>query len=609
MSIIYLSSNDQRPQNFCNDFPSQINLGSNAEISLIGYSGVVKGEDTDVVDDIHITIMEGINDTMTVYRGKIAAATSDKEVSYLSWNCRIPPGSYDPTQLADQIGVSLNNTEYLSQYKGGWTCKFDDITNPDSLWIQTGKARGATNVGENWISYNTGVSQLGIGGIPPVASNQLLSFVAGKPNCESFVCLKHAYIGDSGTPQGNTATSLGFEIEFTTVGAGYEQCQFSMGILPVESATRLTFRADENPIRGYVAPLIKDYIWDTTRPLDYNHDFAINSNGGEPTGFFSVGLVIGKTGLIGIIDTKSRGDNIKSTRDITWTATNLGAAGVKKLGISPRYNAGSGFPVFDLLADVGAGWVLLGSTPINEAGNNLYRNSTKLVYGVCVDPKFIDDGASPPAQLAVDITAKAMFVNGGGALAGCTEPVYLGFTPFPSEQHAATYFPSLDELARVGVVNKQNQSNSLGSTMGFLTQWEEQTGALALTTGFLGDTVLNVVEEIPLCPIIVTCPDLGARGYIGAAGGGGSQSQILGVCPISGAEVKDYAFSGQTKTNWIQLHNPNPIVITRLNIILKDSEGKEIQFLKPNFNVWLKFKCDYPKGRNQEVLSIGNRTY
>ena len=120
------------------------------------------------------------------------------------------------------------------------------------------------------------------------------------------------------------------------------------------------------------------------------------------------------------------------------------------------------------------------------------------------------------------------------------------------------------------------------------------------------DKLIDIIQEDELCPIIVTCPDLGARGYIGMAGGGGAQSQILGVCNTTGGVLTKYSFSGQNQENWVKLHNPNPITLTRLNIILKDSEGREIQFLEPNFNVWLKFKCDAPPCKHKEMLSIGN---
>ena len=520
MSIIYLSSNEQRPQNFTNNFPAQINLGSNAEISLIGYAGNLKGERS-TTEVEQITITRGLNDTFTVYRGDTTIGVNDKEVYYLPYNVTIPPRVYTPDELASTIQLELNYTEYLAQYDGGWTCKYDDVAQPGKMWIQSGKQRGSVNAGapSSWVSYLSGKEQPGT-----AADDTLEPFVVGEQNQPSFVCLAPGYMGDCGLPVASVTAASGFEIEFTTVGAGYEQCQFTMGVIPLSSATRLKINQEvDMEIPGSIVNE-NDYIWDAGIPIDTNLDFALTTNGvGMNVGAFTLGLTIRIDGQIGIVTTDLTGENPKETTSITWTATNLGAAGVKKLGVSPRYNTVSNFPVFEYLADVGAGWVSLGTIAMNEASCNLYRTTTRMAYGVTVNPDYIDDGATPPAQVALDITAKTMHVNGGGPISAATEDLYIGFTPWNTENPS----PTQDQLAQLGIVKQQDKSNGLGSVLGFLSIYQSVDKANTVAIGIVADDkLIDIIQEDELCPIIVTCPDLGARGYIGMAGGGGTISNF-----------------------------------------------------------------------------------
>jgi len=589
MSIIYLSSNNQRPQNFTNNFPAQINLGSNAEVSLIGYSGNLRGEPT-TDGPVSITITEGINDTLLFYHGKVQAGTALDQIYYLPQTIKVKPGVYTPAGLATQLQITLNYTENLDQFRGAWTASYDTVANPGKITITCGKMRAKPNAGapDGWIAYNTGIEQTST-----ALFDTLKPFVAGSTNCSSFICKDQAFTGDVVSQAiGSTVGSIGMEISFTTVGLGYDQCRFSCGYLPVSNACRA--EADGLPTSTTGGKIKLDF----SKPID-EEDFALTTNlVGESIGNFALGLVIREDGQIGkIVNRTGR----KEDRVITWTATNLGGPGLKKLGMSPRYSAN--YPVMEFMCDIGAGWVSLGTQAVNIAttGFNLYRIGN-LNCGVVVDPDYIDDGLSPAGQLAVDIKAETSH-EATGAFSAASEPFYLGFQPYPSEGSDNTSITK----NLIGIPKLQDTVNALGSTLGFLTNNVEVSQTVTATPGIISDDQLSqVLQEDELTPIIITCPDLGARGYIGMGGGGGTETQILGVANITGFNLNKNCFSGEVGENWIKLHNDHPINLTQLQIILKDSENREIQFLEPNFNVWLKFKCDAPVCGHKETLTIGN---
>ena len=110
MSIICLNSKGQSPQNFVNHFPQQIQLGPGAEISVIGYSGRLKGENsTEGVEQI--VIERGVNDTLIVYHGKTDIASDDRQRYYQPFPVILEEGTYTASAFATEIALSCNYFE------------------------------------------------------------------------------------------------------------------------------------------------------------------------------------------------------------------------------------------------------------------------------------------------------------------------------------------------------------------------------------------------------------------------------------------------------------------------------------------------------------------
>ena len=592
MSLITLTSSGQRSSNFRNDFPASINVGRNAELCLLGYSCHLGGEASNGAPiTFPLFITEDINDTMAFYRGTTTAGAATNQIYYNPVIVKLNAGQYSETELATEIQNKLNEAEYCDQYKGGWSCS----SAANIFTIKSGYRRAPVNSGGEWLCYSGQV-----GGVTNTAPNSIISPFQANNNRESFINLESGYIGDSTNTVGSLGACAGFETQFTTVGVGYKQCQFTIGCFPVTWATRCK-RNLQASNGGRNAPI----IWDGSRPINADVDFAYaKSDETEKIGYMAVGLTIRIDGQIGIVTTKLGQDgNPKgdANRLINWTVTNLGGAGPKKLGISPRYDLINNFPVMECMADVGAGWVSLGTIPMTiDNETDLYRITDKLQYGVVFDPDYIDDGANPPLQQAVDVTCLSIETgSASGGPANPTEDVTLISSPF------MTNISVTDTMFTAGLDTVSNKCNALSQQIGFLNDFLTEPLTSVLTTGFIGDDISTVTQMTNFGPIMVTCPDLGARGYVGGANG--AESQILGICNLQENFDEDNLMcSGSFQENWIKLHNSHPLTITHLNIILKDLNNVEVNYLEPSFNCWLKFRADAPKANNRETTSIGS---
>jgi len=451
-------------------------VGRNAEICLLGYSCHLGGEASSGAPvTFPIFISEDINDTMAFYRGDTSATALQRNIYYNPIIIKLDPGEYSETALAAEIQLQLNAAEYVDCYKNGWTC----TSAANVFTFTSGKLRAPPNTGGKWMCYSGQA-----GGVVNTAPNSVISPFQANNNRESFINLESGYIGDSTAVVGHLGTCVGFEVNFTTVGAGYEQCQFTMGTFPATWATRCKRNLQEKN-GGRNAPI----IWDGSRPINADIDFAYaKSDETEKVGYVAVGVTIRIDGQIGIVtsllgqDSNPKGSD---NREIDWTAVNIGAAGPKKLGISPRYDTVNNNPVMECMADIGAGWVSLGVIPMCidltvPTETDLYRVCDKIQYGVVYNPDFIDNGANPPIQQALDITCLSI-QTGTAAAAGpaaAREDILMISNPF-GENTAVT-----DIMVNAGCEVASNQCNALGQQIGFLNDFEEWGQSIITCTRF-----------------------------------------------------------------------------------------------------------------------------
>lgn len=592
MSIVYLSSDGQNPHNFTNQFAQGIQLGRGAEVSVMGYSGNLRNRQVDTSQPpTEMNIVEGINDAFTIYHGELDANTANKEAYYAPFLVKLDAGIYTPENLATEIARAINQYEYIDQYKYGWTCVWDGTTR--KFTIGCGKKRQPANGAGNWISYG-GEN----GGITPAAGQDTLipfTAVAGTAGVKraAFLDLKTGFIGDTTQAvAGVAAGSQGYEIGFTTTDTDYSKIQVSMGIVPEKRATR----CDRNMTGGLEDTMLTgksrdaNLIWNGNKPINSELDFAmVAPDEYEWVGFFGLGMCVGLDGRVGIIETKvgveSSNPKAPVNRVITWTATNIGGAGDKKLMMCPRYDAGAGnnYPVMDFLADVGAGFVLLATKPIGgiDSEINYYSNSVKLHYGVVFDIEYIN---------AAMVNAWVVKSQHSGLAAGVavdgTEDITIGWKPYGANDSLNNNI-----ITETGLLELQKQAN-ISDYLGFKGVYDKEF--TAFTTPFVSTEAITTNLELERInqPLIITSNDLTAKGYIGCgAAGMGAEAAILGVVRTNGQEA-DYGFSTDCKDNWIHLNNTSPIMLNSLNITLKDEYNREGTILEPNFNVWLKFRCN-----------------
>lgn len=590
MSIVYLSSNGQNPHNFTNQFAQGIQLGRGAEVSVMGYSGNLRNRQVDTGQPpTEMNIVEGINDAFTIYHGELDDNTDLKEAYYAPFLVKLDAGIYDPDNLATEIARAINQYEYIDQYKYCWTCTWSDTTR--KMTIGCGKKRQPANGSGNWVAYG-GEN----GGITPAPTQDTLIPFTAVPGTAgikrpAFLDLKTGFIGDTTQAVGGLAAgSQGYEIRFTTTDTDYSKIQVSMGIVPEKRATR----CDRNMTGGLEDTMLTgksrdaNLIWNGNKPINAELDFAmVAPNEYEWVGFFGLGMCVGLDGRVGIIETKvgveSSTPKSSVNRTITWTATNIGAAGNKKLMMCPRFNGGGAYPVMDFLADVGAGFVLLATKIIGGVGSegNYYSNSVKLHYGVVFDIEYVN---------AAMVNAWVVKSQHSGLAAGVatdpTEDTTIGWKPFGANNSLVN-----NVIRETGLLKLQEQSN-ISDFLGFKEVFN--TEFTAFTTPFVSTEAITTNLELERVnqPLIITSHDLTAKGYIGCgAGGMGAEAAILGVVRTNGQEA-DYGFSTDCKDNWIHLNNTSPIMLNSLNITLKDEYNREGAILEPNFNVWLKFRCN-----------------
>ena len=610
MSIVYLTSEGQNPHNFTNQFAQGIQLERGAEVSVMGYSGNLRNRQVDGTQPpTEMLVVEGVNDAFAVYHGETADGTDLKECYYAPFLVKLGGGTYTPAALGSEIEAACNYYEYVDQYKNGWTCTWDAASR--KYTIKCGKKRYIANGAGSWCVYSGQE-----GGITPAAAQDTLIPFTANPGGNaiirsSFLDLKTGMIGDTTQAVGSTAAgSQGYEINFTTTDTDYTKIQFSMGCVPEERATRCRrnrFVSDDGAER-FGSSRDANLVFDGTKPINNQMDFAFGGGdeGLEWVGFFTLGMTIAEDGRVGIIETKCGVDesNPKDpvNRTLTWTATNIGVAGPKKLMMCPRYDAVNNYPVMEFLADVGAGYVSLGVRRIGgiNTDTNYYSDSVKQHFGVVFDRGYLD-GNNVNAYVVKSIhTGQAA----GPAVDG-TEPITLAWRPLGAADSLET------EIIRESGLAKLMEQANMTDYIGFKTTLD--TTATPFSVGWVSTEAITTNLELERInqPLIITSPDLNAKGYMGGgAGGMGAEAGILGVVRINGNEA-DYGFSNDSKDNWIHLNNTAPITLNSLTIILKDEMNREAITLQPNFNVWLKFRCNakMPCPPKHDLVVGGTRSY
>ena len=611
MSIVHLTSVGQRPNQFSNFFSNGIQLGSNSEVSLIGYSGNLAGEDNNVNAVYEIVIQEGINDTFSVIHGDVSVLTGDqKDLYYTPVEVKLRSGVYTPVSLGVELDRVLNESERISNYKGGWEVTYNPVLIPGppiipafTYTIKCGSLRAPALAGGSFVNYINGGDTPADGVLNAAGQTTLTPYQAGPPilTTNAFIDTTPGYLGDTQGAAGVIGTAQGYYMEFTTIGAttatdiGYSLCMVAK-----QNASMMEF---SKPNSAY--PQNSPTVWggDMTPSLD----FAFGPGGPELFGFCPHGITINPAdGRFGIIEAKTQ-NIVGDPKDpanfiITWTATNVNVAapGLKKMAICPKMSIAND-PIIEYWVDNGAGWVLLSTRvisgsqefPVGMADHATYRYSQNYYMGVL---------CNAPVATSPIITAKrcgnpvALPV---GIPINPTEPVVFAWSPVDDYIDPLV---NIDLVSQSGLLESARTSNKLGQSLGFPAITNSADIAIAWTVGITSlEAVGEATNNGEYSPLLITCPSLPIQGYIGGANG--STAALLGVGRVRGNEMA-YGFSSEVAENWIQLRNKKPITLYQLAIDIKTETNNDYVGLEPNFSCWLKFRSEAHQQMQTDVVGV-----
>jgi len=600
MSLVHLSSVGQAPNAFYNQFPNGIQLGSDAEVCLVGYSGQLNGEyNVDTGEVYEIAINAGQNDTMAYQHADLTATGSDKRLYYAPQTVKIQPGIYSPPALAAHMTLMLNISERITQHKNQWLCTYTAATY--LMDITCSSARPPPGyIGGNFVNYAGG----SIGVVNAALTSTLTPNMGGVTgNNYSFLDTLPCYLGDTQQPPASIVPA-GIKMEFTTIAAtvaadvGYSLCY-----VPDKMATKMKYEAggeEDYPDFGAL-----EYNNGETNP---RNDFAYSQSGAQQYGYAPHGMCISSaSGEIGIIQAQTghvTGDpKNPEFWDINWTGVNinLAAPGLKKLAICPRQSAGAvnvGYPIIEYLYDNGGGWTVLATQEID--GPRALPNGKIVTYhyaqnyfaGIVINPITANRVTSLP------ITFEKTDDPAVGPLLDGNESLELAFKPYDDLQ-------AISELVdRGGMMATARACNGLGLALGFPESYE--TSITPATVGYDAGLMGALITNGEFSSLLITCPSLPITGYIGGAMG--STSTLLGVGRVRGNAI-EYGFSGEVAENWIQLRNTKPLSLYRLKIELKTESNDDYIGLEPNFTCWIKFrsKASHIHLKSADVMGvIGN---
>ena len=586
MSLVHLSSIGQRPHSFYNQFPNGIQLGTNASVCLVGYSGQLDGEvDPDTGEVFSITINKDQNDTFVVQHADLSAAANLKGLAYGPQKVIVKPGNYTPLEFEVELQRALNASEWIGQYLGGWTVLYNPvaIVGPPAIPAFTytikcdyGRNTGVLN-GGSWINYIGGTTGVGGGG---AAATTLNPYQTPTEHIGSFIDTEPTFIGDCSQAIGTAGATQpnGITMEFTAIAgttgldAGYTLCMVAR-----RNATKMKL-VNENS---------NNLEMSSEAVPDPDNDFAYGAQGLQAYGYTPHGLTVRDDGQVGIIESITGNiiGNNKSPEnwEITWTAVNLnlGVGGDKKLAMSPRWDAVNNYPVIEYLYWNAATWVSLGTREIDgpralPGGKHITYHYDQHYYGgVVVNPLTAARTTSRPITIRKQIATAGANNN--------LEPITFAFEPYDDEV-------SNTEAVNVGgMFEMARDCNHLGQTCGFPQQTVFNTATMS-TVGISSELSLGkLLTNGDYSSLLITCPSLPITGYIGGAIG--TTSPLLAVGRVNGNSLQ-YGFSGETAENWIELRNTRPLTLYRLKIEVKTDTNNDYLGLEPNFAVWIKFKSN-----------------
>ena len=612
MSLIHLSSIGQRPYDFTNIFPQGINLGKHAEICLVGYSGIMKGDEGIDLreDDVAYIIQKGTNDGLVFQHANPSAALDEQQYCPISISVAKEIGQsgleLDADELATELEDALNNQDPNTSV--AWTVAWN-VSPALNYTIKCDMKRfpvGDNENGGEWVQY------------PPSPTPTQGTIVNAGANCTisptvgggAFLDTRPVFFGDCGQAPASLL-GQGYTVEFDTVlTTTLEDVQLTYGVSSPDFITMFD-RLGKIENMGY-----------GQRPPIGDIDFAYPRNSGAYVQYgFDIDVL---TGEVFTIECATRspinadglpviGEYKSAAGQVVRTATGLSitplAANTVRLNISPRYvstGVGTGHYVMVFSVDTGGGaYVVVHTARVGSylfhSRNCPYWSKTAALNPVlCYDQQYIS-ASSVTARLkslAADDAQSGAAAGGGDSLSG----IGIGFRPLENV-FAISAAPAPASVAPLKTESNSG-ANHLGLGMGFIEPYQFLVATSA--TGWTSEQKPTEVVTDLQTPFLITCPDLPVRGYVGAGTGGGAESQLIGVGRIRNLTTGN-AFSNEPTPVWLKLNNEYNVRLDRLNIVLRDEQNKVYKRLLPDFSLWIQFRC--PKkvayiGKERDV-SVG----
>ena len=595
MSIITLSSDGQSPSNFHSFFPQGLVFGKYAEISIMGYSGTTKVQDTNDPDapDISEWVVNDNNNTFGVYQGQ--AGSNLDNIFYPPAIITIKPGTYSATGLQTEIQNRYSDHQRMDIFD---TMEMAVPNAAQAINIKIGKHDvGAPTNFSNPINYDTGDNQ-GITQNPGGTNFEPFDLINGVHRY-AFLDMKKNFMGQSQVPLG-PGNPEGFKCLFQTQDQNWNNYAFSFGLVPREWISKA-----DNPTTGRKKADLTYNLNNIINP----QDFAINLDGSnKEKGHFVAGFAVdGDTGHIIVIADDVNGSVMNKIH--YDTGIDLGAAGPKQFFINQKLD-GNNRPVIEFSYDIGAGPTLApglpsgnGTIPLFNPQTNpahqIYRFTERLHAGVVFDWRF----TQPNTNLAGFEFQTLEYDNNAGNLGDYTNRTTLFWEPFNTDYNGGDYITINSNYAR-SECDKLTEKCNMKALLGYQKFFSFRNSNM-YSTGITGASVdLPGTQDQLTQPLLITSPDLNAKGYVGAGAGGGAEAQILGIMRTqTNIGLNQQNFGESTNENWIKLNNAYPFTINRLQILIKDFTNKETNILQPTTRLWMKIRCDGRERRKKEITT------
>lgn len=603
MSLIHLSSVGQRPYDFTNTFPQGITLGRHAEICLVGYSGVLKGDEgVDLrEDDIIFIIERGHNDCFSIQHSDVSRPLAEQQFAPFSIHLTDEIGDngleLEPTELAVELTDALNNQDPKPDMV--WSVAFNAAP-ALTFTMECEKKRfpvlAPTNeTAGDWVQYGSVVQ----GTIAPAVGTTQLSVAVGDGG--AFLNTEPSMFGDCGQLSASV-NGEGWTCQFTNVvGTTHNDMVFTTGITSPPFITMYNRTGKEtNMGSGATTPTgALDFAYPRNSSAWCHYGFEISPTTGEVFCIQSATEEPQDANGQPIIGGMKTAEG-QQTRTPTGVIASVVATQVVRLNISPRFNPAA--RVYEMVwsIDNGTGaYVIAHSIAVGSVLNNAkvcpYWSKTAALHQIhCWDTQYITG-----TTLGVRMSHLPSSI-GTGAGTDANTQIMIAFRPLQDIQLLATPFlPAVSPLKQ-----ESFNANLLGMEMGYIAPFNPS--ATTATIGWVSEQKPTELITDINTPFLITCPDLPIRGYVGAGTGGGAESQLLGVGRVRNLTTGN-AFSNEPTPCWLKLNNEYNIRLDRLNIVLRDEENKIYKRLLPNFSCWVEFRCPKKQqylGKERDV-SVG----